>query len=279
MRSYFFIALSLHLISCGPRFHTSYQLTPPKTPTGMYCINSCQGSLQQCESSQQYEYQGCLNRVETTYQVCEAGKEMGPDPLLGWAMPICIKNCHCSRDSCSRPDSELCQARYRSCYQGCGGTVTSTTICVANCEKLVPQARLQDPGNSLLQALARNKEGFEELCDDSDYDDFLELAPCDEDTLTLEQLANRVKLEPDLIPIVSSFRSKEKKLEEELAVATASLRDKRSARMTKLIRETSKKSDQLYLKLVGQKLSIGEFNKARQDLRLKFKTELSKIGR
>jgi hypothetical protein len=116
------------------------------------------------------------------------------------------------------------------------------------------------------------------LCEDSDYEEFLELAPCDEDKLTLVQLTNKSKLSPDLAEAVSSFRSHEKTTELEIGSAISRAAGKKSSRAAKLFQETSKKSDQLYMRLVEQKISMGEFNKGRQELRSKFNNELAKLG-
>lgn len=120
---------------CGPRYKTFYSLTPPSSATGLQCLNGCQTTLQQCEANQQYEYQNCENRKLQEFQICESQKIMAPDPLLGWSAPICVQNCWCYKESCGRPSDEICKSRYYECYSNCGGNVSTTTVCVANCDK------------------------------------------------------------------------------------------------------------------------------------------------
>lgn len=274
MRKHLLFLLSLLLISCGPRFRTDYQLTPPKSSSGRQCIFSCQSRLQECEAKDEYAYQNCLNRAESTYQVCEAGKQMGPDPVLGWMTPLCIKNCYCSRDYCSRPSGEHCKQRYHECYQNCGGTVTANTVCVANCDKIKSP---HGGSESIVRAASEAKEAIAALCEDSDYEDFFVKSTCDEEKITLAQLADSSKLDNQLIPVVSNFRAREKEIEVKFSSAVEQNGRTTSVKVSKLIQETSKKADSLFLRLVEQKIRLGEFNKARQEMRNKFASDLKKI--
>ena len=156
--------------------------------------------------------------------------------------------------------------------------MTANTVCVANCDKLISNHGLHENANPAGVVVGKAKEALADLCEDSDYEEFLELAPCDEEKLTLVQLTNKSNLSPDLVETVSTFRSHEKAIELEIASSIGKAGGKRSPRTAKLFQETSKKSDKLYMRLVEQKITIGEFNKSRQELRNKFNDELSKLG-
>ena len=115
------------------------------------------------------------------------------------------------------------------------------------------------------------------LCEDSDYEDFFVKSTCDEEKITLAQLADSSKLDNQLIPVVSNFRAREKEIEVKFSSAVEQNGRTTSVKVSKLIRETSKKADSLFLRLVEQKIRLGEFNKARQEMRNKFASDLKKI--
>jgi hypothetical protein len=135
----------------------------------------------------------------------------------------------------------------------------------------------QTNAGAMPAALQKAKKAYEELCEDSDYEDFLKRAPCDQEKFTLEQLADRTKLEPEMISTVSQFRAREKDIENSFASAVDSTGGKKPGKLSKVMRETSKKVGDLYLKLVEQKISFGEFNKRLRDVRGNLRAELAKL--
>lgn len=119
------LALLFSVVSCGPQMQTNYQYFPPENPQGQACIFQCENSRMQCQHIQDMEYQRCQDRAEDRYQRCEDSNEYRRKD----------DKQYCYREYCSSPDGERCDNSYRSCYQSCGGRVTSETVCVANCDK------------------------------------------------------------------------------------------------------------------------------------------------
>ena len=123
-----FLALS----SCGPVYQTTYDFTPPRSFEGRQCINVCQMTQQQCEANETMRHESCEARTEAAYDRCESRKIYRYDHEKGKTK--CVENCSCWKESCDEPDLELCQQRYRECYENCGGRVDAYTRCVANCD-------------------------------------------------------------------------------------------------------------------------------------------------
>ena len=97
------------LIGCGP----TYQFTPPPTQIGQVCTMQCQTSADQCRSLKSQEYQQCQWRrdmEQRAYDSCVA---------TNGAMA-----CSGPTTMCLMPNTSECDARFRTCYQACGGTVT-----------------------------------------------------------------------------------------------------------------------------------------------------------
>ena len=129
----FFCLLSVSLIACGPVYHTDYTFDPPGSQSGRTCVLQCDNSKLLCDQLTESRYDSCLQRAELQYQSCESRKIYRIDYESGKTK--CVENCYCYRESCSR-DEETCDKQYRSCYQTCGGKVTSRTYCVSNCEEV-----------------------------------------------------------------------------------------------------------------------------------------------
>ncbi|MCB0353892.1 MAG: hypothetical protein KDD64_10220 [Bdellovibrionales bacterium] len=121
----FFCALSL-LFGCGPQMRTTYHFVPPETPEGRACIYQCENIQLQCDQLDQSEYSRCLDRAEDDYRRCEDRNVYRRQDDQEY----------CYRSYCPSPDGERCKERHRSCYQSCGGQVSSETVCVANCDKM-----------------------------------------------------------------------------------------------------------------------------------------------
>ena len=108
------VLASLLLGGCGPSY--TYRYSPPPSPHGLDCINSCAMQRNHCkqlarleENSQRALYQAELR----AYQYCKDSK---PN-----------KN---TRHSCPYPSYPFfnnagseCQPDYDSCYMACGGTI------------------------------------------------------------------------------------------------------------------------------------------------------------
>ena len=66
----------------------------------------------------------CRANAQIDYQICQ--RAYAPDGQ-NCAPPLC------ERQRCPAPALELCEADYRRCFAGCGGTVIEERRCVANC--------------------------------------------------------------------------------------------------------------------------------------------------
>ena len=130
------LALSFLLIafltSCGPVYKTNYTYIPPENEEGKSCIFQCDNTKLQCYQLEDMRYQRCLDRADRDYYRCEANRRY----VYNYKKKRreCRHNCYCFRSSCSQT-REVCDDRYRTCYQTCGGSVTSETVCVSNCEE------------------------------------------------------------------------------------------------------------------------------------------------
>lgn len=129
-----FVAVATTVLACGPVYKTDYTFFPPERESGRTCVMQCENSKMQCRQLVQLRHDSCRQQAETAYYLCEASRRYRIDSK---GKQKCIENCYCSRESCSE-DYEPCDSQYRSCYQTCGGKVTSRTYCVSNCENAPP---------------------------------------------------------------------------------------------------------------------------------------------
>ena len=120
-------------LACGPVFRTNYTFSPPETESGRACIFQCENNKLQCEQLEDAKVDRCEAESSRDYERCERNKEYQYD--YGKGREKCVRNCYCSRRWCSKANYERCAAKYRSCYQTCGGLVHSETVCVRNCEQ------------------------------------------------------------------------------------------------------------------------------------------------
>ncbi len=108
---------------CGPKMKTMYHLTPPDSAGGGVCTGQCENARYQCERNDDEDYRRCKDRAEDDYERCKDNNEYRRKKDQEY----------CVRQYCAKPKEEHCLDRYHSCYESCGGRVTSETVCVANC--------------------------------------------------------------------------------------------------------------------------------------------------
>ena len=105
------------VISCSPRYKTSYSFTTPPSAEGRSCINQCETIKVQCKQT--------------------AGKKAEREILYekeDYAECIRERRGHCADGSLwIEPDYSKCESNYRKCFESCGGKVTEITECVSNC--------------------------------------------------------------------------------------------------------------------------------------------------
>lgn len=116
------------LISCGPMYDTQYTFIPPESAQGKACTYQCQNGKYQCEQIDRMQVDRCEESARREQERCK------------WDLAFRGEKEHwydCALDSCSA-NTEQCEAQYRSCFQMCGGTVNTQTVCVANCQQAQP---------------------------------------------------------------------------------------------------------------------------------------------
>jgi hypothetical protein len=132
------------LAACGPRYQTFTNYTPPASDFGRQCVAQCLSARQLCRQHQSALVQQCRSEaqqqatIETLKRQAEyqidleryrAGLIQDEPPRPPSVTP--------ATGQCDQQGSRIerqCSADFDLCYQNCGGTVTYTTRCVANCD-------------------------------------------------------------------------------------------------------------------------------------------------
>lgn len=110
---------ALLLSACGPVYHTVYNYTPPKSRDGMACVMQCDNTRNECKRANQSAREAAdLKRHHCEERRAREEKETGKE----------------SHISCSfYSHDEDCDGNYRTCYQTCGGHISSHQECSAFC--------------------------------------------------------------------------------------------------------------------------------------------------
>jgi hypothetical protein len=129
---------------CGPRYQTYTSYAPPQDDAGRQCLAQCLSGRQLCRQSAQVQTQQCRLGAQTETQIenlrrlaeyqvelerYEAGLSRKAPERPGTMSPSYSR---CS--SAAAATDRQCAADHDLCYQNCGGVVTYTTHCIANCE-------------------------------------------------------------------------------------------------------------------------------------------------
>jgi hypothetical protein len=132
------------LATCGPQYETFSAYTPPESDAGRQCLAQCQAARQLCRQSSSLQVQQCRLgaqqeaqtenlRRSTEYQIklqrYQAGLRSEPPDA-----PETVSPSYWTCDSQTDALEKQCTGDYDLCYQSCGGTVTYSTQCVANCQ-------------------------------------------------------------------------------------------------------------------------------------------------
>lgn len=129
------LVLPLLLAACGPQMRTNYQLFPPKTESGRLCANNCLLMSNTCVTNCRAMARQCASVDYDSGLGIGAGSGWGyRGGFVGAGFSRPLSGAECSSRSCE----ESCLAAARQCHTNCGGTVTSQTVCVANCPKPQP---------------------------------------------------------------------------------------------------------------------------------------------
>ncbi len=131
---------ALYLASCATY---KEDWIAPTTPQGLQCVAQCSGIKQSCEISQQALNQQCqasYQKAVSDFQNCKA-----MNPATSYCSSYRTKTetvngktvtreectstryespCKEPRNTCSTtPNTSSCDANYKICFQGCGGTI------------------------------------------------------------------------------------------------------------------------------------------------------------
>ena len=131
-----------------PRYRQVHDLIPPVSQQGKTCAAAGRTNQLLCEQSNATDFNFCEQRADTEYQRCTADKieehkrcvadaryqYRKADDTEHYVNATCsrITPNDCIRERCLESPRN-CSAPHRQCFSGCGGTIKTRTVCVANC--------------------------------------------------------------------------------------------------------------------------------------------------
>ena len=136
------LVLTILVSGCSPKYKTVYSYEPPTSDTGRVCVTTCLQTKQQCLTNENALYQQCRAQSEAAKQACrsdEAYKKAqymraNPGPLAQLNYIDNSSNCGWVGRNCDQPNEQMCETLYSQCYEGCGGKVTSGSVCIRYCD-------------------------------------------------------------------------------------------------------------------------------------------------
>ncbi|WP_431854844.1 hypothetical protein [Azospirillum sp.] len=128
--------LLLLLAGCTPVMETALHFAPPTSEEGRQCVARCQAERAPCAQSCDRRERLCLSDAESRamrdYNI-DTDPDSGRNRRAGSGLTY-FDYADRYRRLCSFTGCrDACTATYRSCFEACGGTVTETRVCVANC--------------------------------------------------------------------------------------------------------------------------------------------------
>jgi hypothetical protein len=119
--------------ACAPVYETRYQLTPPPGgPESRSCLGRCRAALSLCATQASGAYRACDQRAQQRFEVCQRNASIEVEVCKRSGRDDCTRRI-CTRERCSDASVAGCDADYRGCFAACGGSVTESAVCVANC--------------------------------------------------------------------------------------------------------------------------------------------------
>jgi hypothetical protein len=109
------------MTGCGPVYETFYSYKAPRTAHGLACVSNCEIIKSSCEDRAELRRTNCEIRADSDYRLCIALAKNEDQRRA------------CFRSSCAIRRDDSCIREYNRCFQICGGTVTETVRCTANC--------------------------------------------------------------------------------------------------------------------------------------------------
>lgn len=111
-----FIVLFM-VLSCSPRYKTSYRFTTPPSAEVRSCTHQCETIKVQCKQNADMKADREILYEKEDYVEC-----------------IRERRGYCVDESLwIRPDYSKCESDHRICFEKCGGKVTEVKECIRNC--------------------------------------------------------------------------------------------------------------------------------------------------
>ena len=129
-----FIISGLALAACERTATESATYTPPDTPGGRYCTSQCSKAHNYCQEDCSLKQRECTTKIQAQ-ALMDYEKYMSDNFLHSNAREARVRDfenldpCDESFKSCARS----CEPPYQSCYENCGGSVSTTTSCQFLC--------------------------------------------------------------------------------------------------------------------------------------------------
>ena len=134
MRALFSFVACAAIAACGPVYKTTYELTPPQTAEGRFCVAQCQQTKTTCQRAGYDRYQRCRSD-QRAYAERKFNEYRIQQLLL--KQPIKKSQRHFRGGYSCRHEKAYksgCEQDFVGCFSVCGGQVTPRTVCTANCE-------------------------------------------------------------------------------------------------------------------------------------------------
>ncbi|WP_448190056.1 hypothetical protein [Azospirillum sp. sgz301742] len=125
----------LLLASCAPVIETTYGYSLPDTAEGRSCAARCEAERATCMRSCDRSERLCLTDAESR-AMRDFQQEVGDPggPRRGGTGRTYFDYANRYRSLCYIGGCRnACDETYRTCFEGCGGKVTATRVCTANC--------------------------------------------------------------------------------------------------------------------------------------------------
>ncbi|WP_109118259.1 hypothetical protein [Azospirillum sp. TSO22-1] len=128
-------ALLLLLAGCAPVMETALHFAPPAGEEGRQCVARCQADRAPCVQSCDRRERLCRSDAESrAMRDYNLEADRYNDARRSGSSRTYFDYADRYRRLCSfQGCRDTCVATYRGCFEACGGTVTETQVCVANC--------------------------------------------------------------------------------------------------------------------------------------------------
>jgi hypothetical protein len=131
--------------------------------------------------------------------------------------------------------------------------------------------------NTIRISIEEAKNASNDLCHQADLSVFYKKSACNVGDLTLEQLSDKSKANPDEKQAVSKLQSEEKRTASKVVKLLLQHEKVKGITLAGLIKKHIILNDNLYVVLFNGTYTFGEFNQKRQEIDLQFGKEFKKL--